>query len=151
MFDVLGAPVEPPVPVGGPDDGGNEEPEGPADGDEAVSDDISEGVEAAMEEEVADPVTYSLDELEGPSLTPLDAELVGILEMALFDAELGDSVMETLRLSLLLGLGIPEDSVRVDAPGDETGAVPPEEVEKPEVAVPELEFPDAVIDASVLG
>lgn len=70
--------------------------------------------------------------------------------MALFDDELGGSVRETLRLSLLLGLGVPRDSDGVEAPGDEAGTVPPVEVGNPGVAVPELGLPDEVIDASVL-
>lgn len=91
-----------------------------------------------------------MEELEGPSLAPPDAGLVGRLEMAGLDAELGGSVMETLGLSLLLGLGTPRDSDRVGAPGDEVGMVPPVEVGNSEVAVPELELPDVVRDTSVL-
>ncbi|KAG6357932.1 hypothetical protein INS49_013815 [Diaporthe citri] len=137
VFDVLGAPVESPGPVSVPDNGGDEGPGRPADGDEALSDKFSEEVEAGTE-------------LEGPSLSPLDTELVGRLEMTLFDAELGGSVMETLRLSLLLGLGTPRDSDGVEAPGDEADTAPLVEVGKPGVAVPELELPDEVIDDSVL-
>lgn len=114
-----GAPVEVPGPVGRPDDGGNEEPAPPADGDEALSVKTPEVAEAVMEEEMAELDTAPVDELENPSLNPLDAELVGRLEMVLFDAELGGSVTETLRLSLLLGLGIPVDSDAVEAPGNE--------------------------------
>ena len=64
-----------------------------------------------------------MDELEGPPLTPLGPELVGRLEVALFDAELDGSVMEMLRLSLLLGLGTAGDS-EVETEGDtETSGV----------------------------
>lgn len=107
-------------------------------------------MEAGAEEEETEPVTSSVEELEGPSLAPPDAELVGRLEMAGLDAELGGSVMETLGLSLLLGLGTPRDSDRVEASGDEVGTVPPVEVGNSEVAVPELELPDGVRDTSVL-
>lgn len=70
--------------------------------------------------------------------------------MAGLDAELGGSVMDTLGLSLLLGLGTPRDSDRVGTPGDEVGMVPPVEVGNSVVAVPELELPDVVRDTSVL-
>lgn len=145
-----GAPVEVPGPVGRPDDGGNEEPGPPADGDEALSVKTPEVAEAVMEEEMAELDTAPVDELEDPSLNPLDAELVGRLEMVLFDAELGGSVMETLKLSLLLGLGIPVDSDAVEAPGNEVGTVPSVEVGKPGLTVPEIELPDVVIEVSVL-
>lgn len=133
-----------------PDDGGDEGPGRPADGDEPLSDKLSEDVEAGPEEEETEPVTSSVDELETTSLAPLDAELIGRLEMAGLDAEFGGSVMETLRLSLLLGPGIPRDSDRVGAPVDEVDTVSSVEVGKTELAVPENELPDAVIDASVL-
>lgn len=138
MFDVLDTPVESPGSVGVPDDGGVEGPGRPADGDEALSDKLSEDVEAGTE-------------LEGPSLSPLDAELVGRLEMRVFDAELGGSVREMLRLSLLLGLGTPSDSDGVEAPVDEADSVPTVDVGRPGVAVPELGLPDEVIDAAVLS
>lgn len=138
MFDVLDAPVESPGSVGVPDDGGDEGPGRPADGDGTLSDKLPEDVEAATE-------------LEGPSLPPLDAELVGRLEMAVFGAELGGSVREMLRLSLLLGLGTPSDSDGVEAPVDGADSVPPVDVGKPGVAVPELGLPDEVIDAAVLS
>lgn len=150
MFDVLDASVEGPGSVGVPDDGGVEGPGRPADGDEALSDKLSEGVDAGAEEREIEPVTFSVDELEGPPLSPLDPGLIGRLEVALFDAELGGSVVETLRLSLLLGLGTPRDSDGVEAPGDEEDTVSPVEVGSPGVAVPELELPDDVIDVSVL-
>lgn len=145
-----GAPVEAPGPDGRPDDGGNEEPGPPADGDEALSVKTPEDVEAVMEEEMAELGTYLVDELEGPSLTLLDAGFVGRLEVVVFDGELGDSVMETLKLPLLLGLGIPVDSDEIGAPGDEADMVPSVKVGMVGVAVPEIELPDAVIEASVL-
>ncbi|KAI7777569.1 hypothetical protein LA080_003404 [Diaporthe eres] len=138
VFDVLDAPVESPGSVDVPDDGGDEGPGRPADGDGALSDKLSEDVGAATE-------------LEGPSLSPLDAELVGRLEVAVFGAELGGSVREMLRLSLLLGLGTPSDSEGVEAPVDGADSVPPVDVGKPGVAVPELGLPDEVIDAAVLS
>lgn len=147
---MLDAPVEYPGPVGVPDDGGDEGPGRPADGDEPLSDKLSEDVEAGPEEEETEPVTPSVDELEGTSLAPLDVELIGRLEMVELDAEFGGSVMETLRLSLLLGPGIPRDSDRVGAPVDEVDTVSSVEAGKAEVAVPETELPDAVIDTSVL-
>lgn len=107
-------------------------------------------MEAGAEEEETEPVTTSVDELEGPSLAPPDAELVGRLEMAGLDAELVGSVMDTLGLSLLLGLGTPRDSDRVAAPGDEVDTVPPVEVGNSEVVVPGIEVPDVVRDTSVL-
>ena len=147
---MLDGPVETPGPVGRLADGDSEGPGLPADRDEALSDKISEDVEAVMEEEEVEPDRSSVDEPGGPSLTPLDAELVGRLEIALFDAELGGSVVGTLRLPVPLGLGTPRDSDGVETPGDEADTVPPLEVGKPEVSVPEVELPDAVIDASVL-
>lgn len=102
-----------------------------------------------MEEETPELVTSPADELEGSSLTPLDAELVGRLDMVLSDAELSGSVMETLKLSLLLRLGIPVDSNGAEAPGDEADTLPSVEVGKPEVALPDTELPDAVIETSV--
>lgn len=138
---VLGAPVGVPGLVDTPDNGGNEEPEGPADGDDALSVKASEDVEAVSEEERTEVVTSPVDKLEGPSLTPPDAELVGELEMVLFDAELGGFVTDTLELPLSDGL---------EAPGDEGATVPSGEVGKTGV-VPEIELPDAVMDASVLG
>lgn len=101
---MLDAPVETSGPVGVSDDGGDEGPGRPAGGDETLSDKLSEDVEAGLEEEETEPVISSVDELEGTSLAPLDAELVGRLEVAELDAEFGGSVMETLRLSPLLGL-----------------------------------------------
>lgn len=142
---MLGSPIEVSGPVGIPDDGGNEEPGRPADGDEALSDNTSEDVELVIVEEMPELVTSPGDELEGSSLTPLDAELVGRLEMVLSDAELGGSVMETLKLSLLLRLGIPVDSIGVEVPGEEAGTLPSVEFGKPGVAVPDTELPDAVI------
>ncbi|KAK7700694.1 hypothetical protein SLS64_010838 [Diaporthe eres] len=56
-----------------------------------------------------------------------------------------------LRLSLLLGLGTPSDSDGVEAPVDGADSVPPVDVGKPGVAVPELGLPDEVIDAAVLS
>lgn len=94
---MVGAPFEVPGPVDTLDDG-------------PLSVEKSEDVEAVVEEEKTELVTSPSDELEGSSLPPLVAELVGELAMVLFDAELGGSVIETLELSLLGGL---------DAPGEE--------------------------------
>lgn len=146
---MLGAPIEVSGPVGIPGDGGNKEPGRPADGDEALSDNTSEDVEPVIVEEIPELVTSPVDEPEGSSLAPLDAELVGRLETLLSDAELGVSVMEALKLSLLLRLGVPVDSNGVEPPGDEADTLLSVEVEKPGVAVLDTELPDAVIETSV--
>lgn len=148
---MLGGPVGTPDPVEKLGDGDSEGPGLPADGDEALSDKISDDVEAVMGEEEIEPDTSSVVELADPSLTPLDAELVGGLEIALFDGELGGSVAEMLRLPLLVGLGTPSDSDGVETPGGGADTVSPLGVGKPEVSVPEVELPDTVIDASVLS
>lgn len=70
----------------------------------------SEDAEAVVEEEKTRLVTSPADELEGSSLPPLDAELVGELVMVLFDPELGGSVVGTIELPLFDG---------PDAPGEE--------------------------------
>ncbi|KAJ0115959.1 hypothetical protein J7T55_004129 [Diaporthe amygdali] len=149
-FEAVDFPVEVSDPLDGPDDAGNGGTGRPADGDGALSDKPSEKVGMGLDEKAAELVTSPVGEGEVWSITPLEAELAGRLEMTVLDVELVGSGTDTVRLIVLLRTERLVDSEIDAAPPDEADTVLPLEAGRLETKVLETELLGDVIETPVL-